>query len=258
MKILKFSHFKLSMFGQCPLRYKYHYIDGLIKEYKKERPYLSMGESVHRALANFFRINDVELRTLENLHNLLRKNWSRRGFENEEEEKRWGLKALEMLTNFHQSSDISIKPLMIEEYLEARIDSLALCGRIDRVDALENGGYEIIDYKTGGEALSQEAIDSDLQLTIYYLLLKNVREIEPTRLSFHFLAQNSYLSTNRTPWQAREGLIRIKAMADEMAASKEFSPKRNRFCPYCDFIEICPLEEETPLEGIEEIEDLPF
>ena len=41
------SYFRLSMFRQCRQRYKLHYIDGLAQEYKKARPYLTMGEHVH-------------------------------------------------------------------------------------------------------------------------------------------------------------------------------------------------------------------
>ncbi|HAV42418.1 TPA: hypothetical protein DCX15_00165 [bacterium] len=258
MNPLKVSYFKLSMFEQCPLKYKYYYLDGLIKVYKKERPYLSMGESLHRALADFFKL-DKQIRTLENLHKLLRKNWQRKGFEDEGEERTWGLKALEMLTNFYQNFDVTASPMMIEEYLEAEVDNILLCGRIDRVDALKEGGYEIIDYKTGREVLTPEEMDNDLQLTIYYLLLKNSKQIEPVRLTYYFLQDARYLSTKRTPWQAREGLIKIKEMTEEMTTCPEFSPKRNRFCPYCDFSDICPIEKEDILGGADEIiEDLPF
>ena len=41
------SYFRLNMFRQCRQRYKLHYVDGLAQEYRKPRPYLTMGEHVH-------------------------------------------------------------------------------------------------------------------------------------------------------------------------------------------------------------------
>jgi len=44
------SYFRLSMFRQCRHLYKLHYVDGLAKECRKPRLYLTMGEHVHGAL----------------------------------------------------------------------------------------------------------------------------------------------------------------------------------------------------------------
>src|SRR5208283_798403 len=93
------SPFKMSMFRQCPQKYKFQYIEKLASQFRIPRPYLTMGQHVHSALRDFFLIQPVEARTLEILHNLLRKHWrtDRQGFDSVEEEKKWGEKALGLL-----------------------------------------------------------------------------------------------------------------------------------------------------------------
>lgn len=110
----RISYLKLSMYQQCPLKYKFHYIDGLSYRYEQDKPYLSMGESVHKALKKFFGIKDVKKRTLKRLHQLLRKNWIRKGYSNIDEEREYVERALEMLEKFYHSNDCTVKPLYLE------------------------------------------------------------------------------------------------------------------------------------------------
>jgi len=50
---MKVSYSRLSTFRECPFKYKCLYIDNLW-HLRKEKPYLSMGSSVHLALKDFF------------------------------------------------------------------------------------------------------------------------------------------------------------------------------------------------------------
>lgn len=237
---MKVSYFMLSQFSQCPLKYKYHYIDGLAERYGKARPYFSMGSSVHQALEDFFRIKEKKKRTLQNLHYLLRKNWIRAGYGTRERERKWGLRALEMLTNFYNTYDCYITPIMVERTFEAKLDGLILTGRIDRVDKLQGGSYEVIDYKTGKNLLTQE---ENLQLVLYSLGLKYAYGIEPRVLSFYFLQKNQKVSIVRTPELIQVGLARIKDMVQEIKSTEEFEARPNRYCGMCIFKRICPKYE---------------
>ena len=74
------SHTKINTYKQCPRKYKYHYIDLLSKKYTQVKPALSLSESVHGALRDFFAIEKPSERTLGKLQYLLRMNWQRKGF----------------------------------------------------------------------------------------------------------------------------------------------------------------------------------
>jgi len=240
---LKVSYSKLSTFKECPFKYKCLYIDNLW-HLKKDRPYLSMGNSVHLALRDFFRLRDKGERTLQNLGKLLKKNWISKGYKDEKEEKEYALRAWEMLCRFYETYDPYIVPLMVERSFSARIEeNLIFSVRIDRVDRLPGGGYELIDYKTGKNTdIGKE--EEDLQLTIYYLALKSRYRIKPTRFTYYFLEDNKRLTTSRTEEQIKKGLLIVKELVERIKAAREFPPNPNPFCSFCDFAEMCPKRKE--------------
>jgi len=236
---LKVSYSKLSTFKECPFKYRCLYIDNLW-HLKKDRPYLSMGSSVHLALRDFFTIRDKGQRTLQNLGKLLKKNWIRKGYKDDKEEKEYALRAWEMLSRFYETYDPYVLPLMVERNFSAIVEeNLIFSVRIDRVDRLPNGGYELIDYKTGKNTdIGKE--EEDLQLTIYYLALQSRYRIKPTRFTYYFLEDNKRLTTSRTESQVEQGLISIKDLVRKIRTAREFLPTPNPFCSFCDFAEMCP------------------
>ncbi|MEW6007752.1 MAG: PD-(D/E)XK nuclease family protein [bacterium] len=232
---MKVSHFKLSMFLECPLKYKFYYIDEL-KEYCKPKPYHSMGISIHSALEEFFGQNE---RSLDTLHNLLRKNWVREGYVSREEERMWGLKALSILKGFYETSNVEINPVMLESGFSVCFDGFTLTGRIDRVDKLHEG-YEVIDYKTG-EKMTKESCDNDLQMTMYSIGFYHTHKSIPHQLTFHFLKDNTRITTTRNKEDIEKGIGFIKETVEKMKNETKFHPMPNRFCAFCDFTILCPV-----------------
>ena len=145
------SSFKLRMYETCPQQYKFQYIDKLADQYKTPKPYLTMGAHVHNALYDFYEQNEPEHRNWEILEALLRKRWreNRNGFADKEDEREWGMKALQMLKQYVLKNDVLETPVMLEDYYDADVsEDIKVIGRIDRVDEDEEG-LHVIDYKTG-------------------------------------------------------------------------------------------------------------
>ncbi|KPJ50381.1 hypothetical protein AMJ40_03105 [candidate division TA06 bacterium DG_26] len=237
MSTFKASYSKLRIHLVCPLQYKYLYIDGLW-EMKKPRPHLSMGESVHRALGAFYKITDPEQRTLPILQKMLRAHWQRRGYKDENEERQWGIKALDMLGRYFDRMDPLAKPALIEEGFQVPFGDLKLTGRIDRADRLEDGTYELIDYKTGNP--SQER---DLQIACYTLGIQLKHKFDVTKFSYHMLAVDRAITVSVTPDSVASGLRRIKEIVDAIRNTERFQPTPNELCGWCDFTELCPVYE---------------
>ena len=81
-----------------------------------------------------------------------------------------------------KKSDFII-PEFLERQFMLEIGDLKLSGRIDRIDKLPDGTYEVIDYKTGS---ANKDAKNDLQMTVYALACKEVFKIPVSKLTFYF------------------------------------------------------------------------
>jgi putative RecB family exonuclease len=238
------SPFSLNMFQQCPRQYKFQYIDRLGDVYKKARPYFTMGDHVHATLKDFLSIVPVSERNLLKLEDLLRAKWrrNRKGFNDKEDEKRWGEKALKQIRWFLQNQDISVIPFMIETTHRVELtDNILLKGKIDRVDKEADASLHIVDYKTG----KMPAETNQLQLHIYALILSRKQELPVKRASYLYLEAGKFQTIELTPEDLAQATSYVINVVDRIRQEKEYSATPNVYCWNCDFIEICPNKEEA-------------
>jgi putative RecB family exonuclease len=250
------SPFSLNMFRQCPRQYRFQYIDHLGDIYKKARPYFTMGDHVHATLKDFLSVVPVGERNLGKLESLLRQKWhrNRKGFNDRDEEKRWGEKALKQLRWFMQSQDISVVPAMIETTHRVELTSeILIKGKIDRVDREADGGLHIIDYKTG----KIPAVINELQLHIYALILSRKQHSPLKKASYLYLEAGKWQTIDLTEPGLAEATSYIIEMVDRICREKEYAATPNIYCWNCDFLEICPCKDEAAKFGPRE-DDLDF
>jgi len=223
------------MFHQCRYRYKLHYVEDLADDYRKARPYLTMGDHVHGALRDLFWL-PVEERSEDRLIQLMRERWraNRKGFADLAEEKVYGEKATAQLRRFAQREDLTIQPLTLEDFHNVQMDdTLALLGRIDRIDR-DGEGLHIIDYKTG------EPREADpLQLQMYALIV--AREFDPARIkaSYHYLETGEWITEEATGETMGDALEDVRQRVAVIVAEREYPASPGALCRYCDFLEIC-------------------
>jgi len=106
----RISYSALAAYEQCPLKFKFEYIDNLRDIYHQRRAYLSFGESIHIALRKFFEIREVKERTLDKLRSVLLNNWVHNGYATPEEENEYKQQALSVVEQFYTHSDINAQP----------------------------------------------------------------------------------------------------------------------------------------------------
>ena len=135
--MLKISPFKLQLYDQCPRQYKFVYVDQCSDQYKTPKPYLTMGAHIHNTLKDLFETVAASDRGYAIAEKILRKRWreNRAGFSSREEERVYGIRALQMLRLFCYKTDFSIQPVLLEDYYETILENeWKLLGRVDRVD----------------------------------------------------------------------------------------------------------------------------
>jgi DNA helicase-2/ATP-dependent DNA helicase PcrA len=115
-------------------------------------------------------------------------------------------------------------------------------GRVDRVDRLPDGDYELIDYKTG-ERKSEEDLDSDLQLALYRMAAREAWDIEAAFASYDYVLDADKVPAPMRPDDA-ERVERTVVTVGEGVLSQDFEPRPSpSVCSWCDYRLICPAAE---------------
>ena len=117
---------------------------------------------------------------------------------------------------------------------------------MDQINSAGGGkkDVEIVDYKTGKPKKPVDA-KKDIQLSIYSLAAKEILELNPMRLVFHYLQNNERQETTRDLKQLDEAQKIVQEVASEIRAGS-FPPKPGPFqCKSCAYQPICPAHEEN-------------
>jgi len=242
---MKLSYSSISTYRNCPLSYKFIYVDRLPR---KKTPALSFGSTIHKTLYYFYNVPTPKPPSLEGLLNFLNKNWLSEGYSSEGEEKTYREFAKQILRNFYRTNvDNFSLPVALEHKFQIKLDGnlssgepCFLTGIIDKVEKTPNGNLEIIDYKTSRKLPPQSIIDKDLQLSMYYFAAKNAWSIEPEKLTLYFVVPNIRMSTIRKAEELPIIEELILQTAENIKAGN-FEPTQNNLCPWCAFQARCPF-----------------
>ena len=135
------------------------------------------------------------------------------------------------------------EPVWFERQFSFRLGPHLLRGRVDRVDKLPDGSYELIDYKTGKPKTEQE-LREDVQLSIYQMGAREAWGLETAAQSYYYVLENEKVPVAHSD----EELARVKATVEEIAEGileQEFEPKPSyELCSFCDYRIICPAAEK--------------
>lgn len=263
------SYSKMSMYIQCPRRYRLCYLD---RVGVKPQGFFSIGSTIHNALELFYQIKPKKSKEplLEELLSLYDQCWISAGYKTPQEEKEYYQNGKEWLINYYEKfvEDKFITAYATEEYFELPIgkNTHIMIGYIDRIQKNPDGSFEILDYKTDPKIRSQQEVDNDLQLTIYYWALRN-RGIETKRLGLIFIRFGEIVYTTRSQKDIDVLDDYVKEVADKMWADgeryinliKEYEEKNqiipeekieeilpskvNKYCGGCDYLKGCPKEQ---------------
>jgi len=174
--------------------------------------------------------------------------WSAIGYEDDYQEEEYKKDGLEQLKTFYATLCETL-PEVLEQEKTFELDlenNVIVKGRIDQINSLGRKEVEIVDYKTGKAKKDSEA-NKDLQLSIYAIAAKEIFELNPVRLVFHYLQDNKRQSTTRSAKQLTEAQKIIQEVAAEIRAG-EFPAKQGFQCRSCAYRPICPAHEETLAE----------
>lgn len=247
-----FSHSRLATFEQCPLKYRFKYIDQ-IEPRIGQGVEAFLGGMAHKALEKLYR--DLKFKKENSLQGLLdyfnsewKKCWNpailivRKEYA-EENYRKMGEQFIADYYNRHKPFDEG-KVVGLEKKVTIKLDhegAYRLQGYIDRLMTTGDGKYEIHDYKTSATLPYEEYLKEDRQLALYALaVLKKYQDAKDVKLVWHFLAFDKSIILEKT----QEELERLRQdtikLIDSVRSTKKFEPKKSSLCDWCEFRPICP------------------
>jgi len=232
------SHTRIKLYLQCPLKYKFQYIDGL-KE--KPKPYFSFGNSIHQALEFFYSPKLPKAPSREDVLKHYRDNWISKGYKDAVEEKEYLEFGETMLRDFYDKHIEGYKlPMNAEQTIFFEVDGVKVTAVIDRIDKISDGAVQIVDYKTNKDPFTLSKLNNEPQLTMYQLAVEMEFGMRVEKLTYyHLRSQTPFTVPRHDDARVKELKSRIVGVAGDIAEGK-FPHKQNTFCP-CDFAHLCPL-----------------
>jgi DNA helicase-2/ATP-dependent DNA helicase PcrA len=242
-KGLSVSASDIETYRACPLRYKFA---RLLRIPAEPTPQQRFGIVVHQTLERYHAAAgaDVSARGEGALLRLLEAAWRRAGFGESPREQAFLEQARDALIAYHRGlSDHEGEPVWFERPFAFTVGAHRVRGRVDRVDRLPDGSYELIDYKTG-PAKEPEQLAEDIQLSLYALAAERAWHVTASRQSYYYVLDNRKVplpAGRRAPERRISDAI---ARAGEGIMGLRFEPAPSySVCSTCDYLELCPAAE---------------
>lgn len=259
-----FSYSKLEVFKNCPLQYRYKYIE---KKYSQDTSIaLELGSLCHYVLEQkgrmvaakqnvdydklnsilFDGVSETDEKTKEELLGVGQ--LKRKYFEVwHEADNASGASYDEKIKLFVQvlhdeMEDTEWKPTYFERPFEFVWDNkVILKGFIDRID-VKDGQYRTVDYKTSKKAYEQSKLATSLQFGIYALAILNEFGVLPIESIYRFILIDDEQYALTKGWEKRliKALDKVFGDIEASENKKVFVPKPSPLCHWCNFCQTNP------------------
>jgi DNA helicase-2/ATP-dependent DNA helicase PcrA len=228
----------IDTYRTCPLKYKFARVFRIPQEPTLHQRF---GILVHQVLERF---HAQDAGTLPELLGLLEAGWRRGGFGDSEEERQLRGKAASSLTRYHERfRSEEAQPVWFERQFTFKLGPHLLRGRVDRVDRLPDGEYELIDYKTG-RPKSAEQLAEDVQLSLYAVGARESWQLEASRQAYYYLLDDQKVAVPSDEGDRAEWVREVAMEVAEGILSQGFEPTPSfGACSMCDYRLVCPAAE---------------
>ena len=240
----------VDLYMTCPLKYKFARVFAIPQEPTINQRF---GILIHNVLERF---HAEELRGfgdddsggagdggIDRLLALFEAGWRRTGFGFTDDELQYRDRAVAALARYHERHATGAgRPVWLERRFSFKIGDYTVGGRVDRVDRHPDGGYELIDYKTGAPKSAADLAD-DLQIAIYRIAARDAWDIEAADGAYWYVLDDEKVPAGGEP-DAMERVERTVAEVAEGIIGQDFEPKPDfAVCSWCDYRLICPASE---------------
>jgi len=259
-----FSYSKLEVFKNCPLQYRYKYIE---KKYSQDTSIaLELGSLCHYVLEQKGRMVAAKQKVdYDKLNNILLDGVSE--VDEKTKEKLLGVSQLKRkyFEVWHEADNASgasydEKIKLFDQVLHKEMEDtewestyferpfefvwdnkVILKGFIDRID-VKDGQYRTVDYKTSKKVYEQSKLATSLQFGIYALAILNEFGVLPAESKYRFILIDDEQYALTKGWEKRliKALDKVFGDIEASENKKVFVPKPSPLCHWCNFCQTNP------------------
>jgi len=247
-----YSHSKISTFEKCPYQYKLRYIDKIESDIPQGIEAF-MGEIVHGVLEDLHKKarigEEITKGYLFDLYNYL---WNKqytpailivRKNLIAEDYRKMGMRFVrEYYDRFYPFDQLDIIDLETEDKMTLK-DGSEWHIRIDKLCCDKEGNYYVCDYKTNSRMKDKEEADSDRQLAMYSIWVKDkFQSAKSVKLVWHMLAFNEEIISERTDEQLEKLHDEIVQTIKKIRGAEKkdnFPPVVSKLCKWCLYQNMC-------------------
>lgn len=262
-----YSHSRISTFEQCKYKYKLQYIDK-IKVDVPTTVECFMGDIVHRTLEKLY--NDLKFEKKTSKEDLL-------VYFNELWSKEWTEEILIVKKDLTSDNYHKMGEKYVSTYFDhyQPFDQMTVLGletqdrmtlsdgnqyhvRIDKLGCIGDT-YYVCDYKTNSRMKDQEEADSDRQLAMYSIWVKDkFKDAKKVVLLWYMLAFDKEATSSRSEKQLEKLHSEVVAHIKEIESCNDYPTNVTGLCDYCVFKSMCPSfkhEVEIEFKSVEEFSE---
>jgi len=257
-----FSFSQIRSFQTCKYQYKLAHV---LKIPLKGSPYFSFGTTMHSTLQKFYEqvkvLNSAQQASLfgtpeksketddgvavpakDELQSIYKASWIPDWYKSKNQREKYQKKGSDILDTYYKSNEERwTVPVVLEGWFKVRLGKYLVHGRIDRVDQLEDGTLEIIDYKTGKSKEKLTGADKD-QLLMYQLATDMLPEYyhigKTSKLTFYYLNDDIQTSFSAKPKDLEKLQEKIIKTLDDLHTTDFSKIGKKDMCGRCDFCEM--------------------
>jgi len=247
-----YSYSCLKTFKNCPLQYKFQYIDRIKRE--EERIELFLGSRFHKVMEKIYKDLILRRYSLEELLVFYQEDWDKNYHDKiiitdqerkVEDYQKIGRKYIEDYYQhyypFNQGKILGVEREVLIN-LEDHGEEYRLRGYIDRLEQVKDGTYEIHDYKTSKTFPEQIKMDEDNQLALYQLGIQRMwKDVHQVELVWHYVVFDKEIRSVRSKEELEELKKDTVRWIKKIEATPEFLPQESALCGWCSYQDICPL-----------------
>jgi DNA helicase-2/ATP-dependent DNA helicase PcrA len=207
------------------------------------KTYFSFGQAVHSVIEQLSRdsLNGIPF-SRERALALLDAEWDSSAYQNRTHEAEDRAKAEVLLDTFLDWQAKNKNTIIAAELrFRFRLNGRTVTGYIDRIEQQPDGGYVVIDFKSGSKPsdITKTSVRDDIQMNIYCMAVQEMYGKLPVRASLYYLRDDKAIDYIPDPENIAAFRERVQGMIKAVCAEEFLAKPSYMGCRNCDYTDLC-------------------